>query len=331
MDTSEFFLEERPPPHISSLEISTQRKLLEILRILNEKSDSVIGARVLAEELRQRGFYVSERTVRYYLKLLDKMGLTEKKGYSGRVITAEGLKELEEGFVSERLGQPLKSLEQLISKATFDPKRREGSVVVLLSYIKENNLKKALAIMKEVTDFSFSPYVKMSVKNGVACVATLYSATFDALLLRAGVPSKLRYCGILQFSGGGCESSRKRCEIIDAIFYEKTTLDPARVFIKRKMTSVCEVASINKGRILVSCREVPVAAKRCVRSVFENIRSAGMSNLFFERKTTGGVLHVLIPDGANTLAAVEECGIETFGVRYGLLMFEELEDIHEVI
>ena len=332
MDASEFFLEERPPPPISSLEIRTQRKILEILRILKERSGDVIGARVLAEELRQRGFYVSERTVRYYLKLLDRMGFTAKRGYSGRTITAEGLKELEEGFVCERLGQPLKTLEHLICNASFDPKRREGSVVALFFRIKESYLERALAVMKEVAPFSFSPYVRTNIENGVAYIATPCNVTLDALFLRAGVLSKLRYCGVLRLSGSGGDRGRKRYELVDAIFYEKTTLDPVKVFVKRRMTAVCEAARNNKGTILVSCREVPAAAKDRVRAVFEDVCSAGLGNLlFFERKTASGVLQVLIPDGANMLAAIEECGIETFGMRYGLLMFDELDALHDAV
>ncbi|MHC1579143.1 MAG: NrpR regulatory domain-containing protein [Candidatus Alkanophagales archaeon] len=329
---SEFFPEERPPP-ISSFEIRTQRKILEILRILEERRGDVVGARVLAEELRRRGFHVGERTVRHYLKLLDRMGFTAKMGYSGRRITAEGLKELEEGFVCERLGQPLKTFEHLICNASFDPRRREGSVVALFFRIRENHLGRALAVMREVAPLSFSPYVRVDAEGGVACVATPCSVTLDALLLRAGVLPKLRYCGVLRLrlgDGGDRRGGKRNYELVDAIFYEKTTLDPVEVFVKRKMTAVCEAAGNKQGTILVSCREVPAAAGDRVRAVFEGARSAGLGGLlFFERGAAGGVLRVLVSDGANMLAAVEECGIETFGVRYGLLAFDELDDVRD--
>ncbi|RLI15295.1 MAG: hypothetical protein DRO43_01560 [Candidatus Hecatellales archaeon] len=52
------------------------RKLIEILRILSEQTEPV-GARFIARKLRDRGYPLDERTVRYHLRLLDERGSPE--------------------------------------------------------------------------------------------------------------------------------------------------------------------------------------------------------------------------------------------------------------
>lgn len=62
------------------------KKLLEILRILAEHNE-VLGARAVARELKERGYDIGERAVRYHMRILDERGLTKRIGYSGRKIT----------------------------------------------------------------------------------------------------------------------------------------------------------------------------------------------------------------------------------------------------
>jgi len=47
---------------------------IEILRVLSESTEP-IGSRLLQRELEKRGFFLSERTVRYHLQLLELKGL----------------------------------------------------------------------------------------------------------------------------------------------------------------------------------------------------------------------------------------------------------------
>ena len=101
-------------------DIGTERKIREILQIMRE-SGGVIGSRTIEDKLQERGYSISERGVRYYLNLMDKLGLTEKRGQAGRVISQKGLKELEEGFVVHRVGFILSRIEELTYNTTFDP------------------------------------------------------------------------------------------------------------------------------------------------------------------------------------------------------------------
>ena len=66
--------------------IRTERKYVEILRILKEHRDPV-GAKRLSELMAERGFVLSDRAVQYYLSYLDSMGFTEKIGNQGRILT----------------------------------------------------------------------------------------------------------------------------------------------------------------------------------------------------------------------------------------------------
>jgi repressor of nif and glnA expression len=54
---------------------SVERKELAILRILSESADA-LGARVIASRLKDYGFELGERAVRYHLRLMDERGLT---------------------------------------------------------------------------------------------------------------------------------------------------------------------------------------------------------------------------------------------------------------
>ena len=57
----------------STSDPQVQRKLIEILRIITE-SDGAIGARIIADKMRERGYQIGERGVRYHLRILDERG-----------------------------------------------------------------------------------------------------------------------------------------------------------------------------------------------------------------------------------------------------------------
>ena len=73
--------------------MQNQRVREEKLRELAEVK-GVAGARILTRRLVLRGIKINERTVRYHLKILDEMGLTENVGRAGRRLTRRGVQEL---------------------------------------------------------------------------------------------------------------------------------------------------------------------------------------------------------------------------------------------
>jgi repressor of nif and glnA expression len=87
-----------PKPH------SSQRRLIEIIRVINA-ADKPIGARAISDEP-PAGLRVGERAIRYNLKIMDELGFTKKEGYSGRILTPLGKRELSDpGGRQDRLRQ----------------------------------------------------------------------------------------------------------------------------------------------------------------------------------------------------------------------------------
>ena len=76
----------------------SEHRMIEILRILNVQ-EKPIGSKVIADELKTKGYNLGERAVRYHMQILDEKGYTERKGYSGRVITELGRAKLEKGLI----------------------------------------------------------------------------------------------------------------------------------------------------------------------------------------------------------------------------------------
>ena len=71
-----------------------ERKVILILKILHESAEP-LGARVIARKMSERNVQLSERTVRYHLKIMDERGLTQLVGRrDGRMITEHGLNEI---------------------------------------------------------------------------------------------------------------------------------------------------------------------------------------------------------------------------------------------
>jgi len=56
-----------------------QRKLIAILRTIDEH-EGAVGARVIADAIKEKGYQLTERGVRYHLRILDERGLTKGVG-----------------------------------------------------------------------------------------------------------------------------------------------------------------------------------------------------------------------------------------------------------
>ena len=72
------------------------------MRILSE-SPEPLGARVIAHNLKDYGFELGERAVRYHLKLLDERDLTYLVGRrDGRGLTEKGTEEVKSALVKDK-------------------------------------------------------------------------------------------------------------------------------------------------------------------------------------------------------------------------------------
>ena len=101
-----------------------ERKVLLILKILHE-SPGPLGARVIARKMSECDVKLSERTVRYHLKIMDERGLTCLVGRrDGRIVTEKGLNEITDARVQDKMGLSISRIDVLSFKTTFDVKKK---------------------------------------------------------------------------------------------------------------------------------------------------------------------------------------------------------------
>ncbi len=107
----------------------TERKVVSILKVLSESSEP-LGSITIARELARYGVFLSERAVRYHLRITDERGYTQPLGRDGRMITPQGLEELKKALAPEQVGFILEKLELLAFHTTFDPQKRTGQIPI---------------------------------------------------------------------------------------------------------------------------------------------------------------------------------------------------------
>jgi HTH-type transcriptional regulator, global nitrogen regulator NrpRI len=303
----------------------TQRKLIEILRILSESTEEM-GARKIAEEMNRRGYNLGERAVRYHLRMLDERGFTRKHGYLGRVLTAQGEDELKQALVTDRLGFVSTRIKDIEFMTSFDPRTVSGDVAVNICYVPKTQFEPALDIIRRVVQagYAISPRVKVvdegqtilenDVPEGQVAFASVCSITIDGVLLKSGIPVNLKYGGIVEIQDG--QISR----FTDIIDYSGTSINPMSIFTARKMTSVLKLLETGSGRVLANVREIPVTARFSTMKTLEVMKDAGINGVFSDcqrmRPLYGvpvalGKCGVASYSGINPFAALGEAGIKT--------------------
>src|SRR5512136_838613 len=134
---------------------SSQRRLIEILRVI-ESAGSPVGARAISDSLSSRGYDLGERAVRYNLKILDGLGFTRKEGYSGRVLTALGSRELGCALVDDRIGFVNTRIEEYMFRTSFDPKTGRGDVIANTSIVDKADGDKILEMIGRAYDAGYT-------------------------------------------------------------------------------------------------------------------------------------------------------------------------------
>ncbi len=311
-----------------------ERKVIAILRILSQ-STVPIGARVISHHLSNQGFQLTERAVRYHLKLMDERGFTESMGRDGRLITRLGLEELESALVSDKVGSVASRIELMACQTDFDPERREGRVPVNISFFPEKHFGKAVQAMKRIfqTGFCVSEFVAVAgpgedlggitAQKGRMGLATVCSVVINGALLRAGVPVDYKFSGILQIK------NRKPLRFVELIQYSGSSLDPAELYVASGMTSVGRVARSGEGRVLANFREMPAICQPVAERVVARLREAGLGGLLMMSEVSRPVCGVpvdlnkvgmILAGGLNPVAAAAEAGVEVQNHSMGTLM-----------
>jgi len=316
-----------------------ERKSLSILRILSESRDP-LGARVIARQLKDYGVDLTERAVRYHLKLMDERGLTQLVGRDGRVVTPQGIEELKSALVQDKVGLAISKIELLAFRTDFNWKTRTGSVPVNVSFYPEEKLARALAVMAPIFKSGLCAGDRvvvaregekiggLSVPEGRVGLATVCSIVINGALLKAGVPMDSRFGGILQIR------NNRPLRFVELIHYAGSSLDPSEVFIRGKMTSVTQAARHGNGKILANFREIPAICRPIAEEVMVGLKAAGLGELLLMGNTSAPVCEIpvqpnkigmILIGGMNPVAAAEEAGIAAENRAMGTLVpYEEL-------
>lgn len=296
--------------------IRTERKYIEILRILREHRDP-LGAKRLSELMAERGFILSDRAVQYYLSYLDAMGFTEKVGNQGRILTSAGVLETDNALVDDRIGFVISKLERLAYRSTFDPATGTGDVAYNLSMVPLEVFDKAKEAFDDVIQQGYGFFKSYRIIDrdprippGYIGFITVCSITMDGVFQRKGIPVKMAYGGRLEIENNTPRRFR------DLIAYQGTTVDPLELFISSGLTSVSSLTRSGTGIALANVREVPCSAKTQVQETIRLMNDCGfvfpvtMGNQVFNLPPNPYRLSIVAFSGLNNIANTVERGLE---------------------
>jgi len=317
----------------------TERKIVAILKVLGESSEP-LGSITIARELEREGVFLSERAVRYHLRITDERGFTQPVGRDGRMVTPKGLEEIKAALAPEQLGFIREKLEMLAFQTTFDPQKRTGQLSINTSLIDKNKFKKALSAMKDtfragicvsdlvVTASEGERLGSVIIPSGKTGLATVCSVVINGVLLKAGIPTEYRFGGVLEVRNS---KPRRFVAVID---YSGTSLDPSEQFIRARMTSVSEAAKTGNGKILGVFRGIPAPARGIVEEKIAMLKEAGIDGVYALGNISEPLCQIPVGlnrfgivqlGGLNPVAAAVEAGIEIENIaESGLIDFQQL-------
>jgi repressor of nif and glnA expression len=317
----------------------TERKIIAILKVLSESSEP-LGSITIARELERHGIFLSERAIRYHLRITDERGYTQSLGRDGRMLTPQGHEELKMALAPEQVGFIVEKLELLAFHTTFDPQSRTGQLPINTSLIDKDKFKKALSAMSDVfkAGMCVSDLVAIAsegeklgsvvIPNGKIGFATVCSVVINGVLLKSGVPIESRFGGVVEIK----DSKPRR--FVAVINYSGTSLDPSEQYIRARMTSVGQAARTGNGKILANFREIPAPSRAIVEEKIAMFKEAGIRGVLVLGNTSEPVCQIgvglnragmVLLGGLNPVAAAFEDGIEVENIaESGLIDFERL-------
>jgi repressor of nif and glnA expression len=234
-------------------------------------------------------------------------------------------------------------IESIMYQVTFNPKTREGDVIVNVAYVDKKDLEETLELFRQVmySGLSVCSYIKLfdegdifsgtTIPAGKSGIATACSITIDGVLLKHGIPVTPRFGGIVQVK------DRVPLRFTDVITYDCTTIDPLEVLMSQELTSVREMMRTGSGKILANFRIVPMSAKDDVDHLINRLLTAGFYGILEVGEPNSPVLGaaverdhmgIIITGGTNPMAAVQESGIPivTKAIK-GTLDFHEMKKL----
>lgn len=302
-----------------------ERKTHQILRTLCNSPDP-LGSRVISRKLSELGINLSERTIRYHLRIADERGLTRLVGRrDGRTITPKGVEEIKNARVQDKIGFVISRIENLAFRTTFDPVSRQGLLPVNISFFEKDQFGQALELMRPVfkSCFSVSGLVcaaeegqrigESVVPPGKVALATVCSIVVNGVFLKSGIPMDSRFGAILE------TVSFNPLRFVELIFYNGSSLDPSEAFIRANMTSVGKAVETGNGNVLANYREIPGICGELARNILDQLKGAGIYGVFAFGEKSESVCHIpvdvnkiglILLGGLNPIACAQEAGIK---------------------
>lgn len=259
-----------------------ERRTYDLLQFIERHEP--IGSIQLVELMRQRGYSLGGRSVRFLLSDLDERGLTEKVEGRGRRITLQGQAALRHGNVSSRLAWVRARIATLASQVTYDPMEDAGGVVASAAYVEADDLDTTLAALEAVETHPLGPcpvaVTNTSLASGRYRVMLPSSITIDGVLLSRGIDADLQAAGIVEYdpeagSGPDGHMGGRIVRAIDVISGEGSTVDVVTLLIEAGRTRTAQAIDENEtGQIVVDHREFPLTRYDEARDLSAATRTA---------------------------------------------------------
>ena len=306
----------------------SEYRMIEILRVL-AKREQPTGSKVIADELKEKGFNLGERAVRYHMQILDEKGYTEKKGYSGRVITDLGREKLEKGLIYDQVDFIYSKFEEMIYLTDFTYMTQQGNVVVNTSTIYNEE---SINIMKEIykSGLSVSPYVNIKEDKitGEIEVTTICGTTIDGVLLKEGIPTQPQYGGLLKIE------DYQPVKFTEIISYKKTSVTPLDAFANSNLTSVLDVINNGCGLIPANFRLIPGVARERTIEILNELTKIGIGGVIGLSEEGEDLLGLPVPEGMVGMAIIGGitpfCAVKEMGEDIDLRIAENLYDFNSL-
>ena len=327
---------------MATLDKDTERKTIAMLKVLSESSEA-LGSIAISRELERHGVFLSERAVRYHLRMTDERGYTEAQGRDGRTITPNGLEELRLALAPEQVGFIIEKLQLLAFKTTFDPATRTGLVPINTSLFRVDEFAAALDTMRPAFDKGLCASRLVAVARegerlgpraipaGYVGLGTVCGVVVNGVLLKSSVPIESKFGGVLELRNG------KPRRFVAIIRYDGTSLDPSEQYIRAGMTDVAGAARGGDGRILANFREILAPSRAVVEQRVGELREAGISAVYMLGNTSEPVCQIevgmnkvgmVLLGGLNPVAAAAEAGFSAENnAESGLVEYSQLVDV----
>ncbi|MGD0275024.1 MAG: NrpR regulatory domain-containing protein [Syntrophales bacterium] len=310
-----------------------------ILSVLKEAGAPLSSAKI-NEELAGRGYDLSERTVRLYLKDMEKNGFTLQSSRRRYRISEPGIQEVDASQIIERVGFLSAKIDRMTYQMDFDLASCSGTVVINVTVADPRQIRENLNLISKVYEYGYamgdmitilSPGDKIghtSVPEGMIGIGTVCSITLNGVLLKFGIPANSRFGGLLEIQ------DKKPTRFVEIITYSGTSLDPLEIFIRSGMTNYVGAVKTGNGRIGAGFREFPAESRPMVEDLAQRLKKIGLGGFMrigrpgqalMEIPVGEGLVGAIVIGGLNPVAILEENNVRVHSrALAGLIDFDRL-------